>query len=88
MRDSMTVTDKKAYWVTPSGIIKKVPNAQIKKKEFQGRKNSHRARSTSRRSSPSPTVGPNIAVPNKEEVIRLYSSLASCSSKPAILALV
>ena len=87
MQDSMTVTDKKAYWVTSSGI-KKVPNAQIKKKEFQGRKNSHTARSTSRRSSPSPTVGPNIAVPNKEEMICFYSSLASCSSKPAILALV
>ena len=35
MRDSMTVTDKKAYWV---GIIKKVPNAQIKKMNFKGGK--------------------------------------------------
>ncbi len=37
MRDSMTVTQKKAYWVTPSGV-KEVKCSKIKDMKFQGRK--------------------------------------------------
>ena len=82
----MTVTGKKAYWVIPTGI-KQVPYAQIKDIRFEGKKSSHPKASKSR-SSHSPTPVQEISAPNEEEMKILYSSLAYCSSKPAILALV
>ena len=82
----MTVTEKRAYWVIPTGI-KQVPYAQTKDIRFEGKKNSHPEASKSR-SSHSPTPVQEIAASNEEEMKIFYSSLASCSSKPAILALV
>ena len=82
----MTVTEKKAYWVIPTEI-KQVPYAQIKDIRFEGKKSSHLEASKSR-SSHSPTLVQEISAPNEEEMKILNSSLAYCSSKPAILALV
>ena len=87
IRDSMTVTEKKAYWVIPAGI-KQVPYAQIRNIKFQGKKSSHQEVSCSRRLPHSPTPGPDVAAPDDEEMKGFYSSLALCSSKPAILSLV
>ena len=62
IRDSMTVTQKKAYWVMPSGV-KDVPYAQVKDIEFIGKKRSVTAIHTSQflsgsQPSPSPSSTP------------------------------
>lgn len=61
--------------------IKQVPYAEVKDIRFEGKKSTHPKESKSH----SPT---DIATPNEEKIKMFYSSLASCSSKPAILALV
>lgn len=85
IRDSMTVTQKQAYWVIPNAV-KEVPYAPVQNINFQGKKGSHMKR-TAARSSQSPTSDLE-KVPSDEEMTTFFTSLASCSSKPAILALV
>ena len=101
IRDSMTVTQKKAYWVIPNGI-KDVPYSRVRDIEFTGKKKSWAAietgdfPSSSKSSrSPTPTVQraslsppPMIKTPDASRTKNFLASLASCSSKPAILSLV
>lgn len=105
IRDSMTVTQKKAYWVMPTGV-KEVQYAPVKDIGFLGKKRSawmmescnfrsptptastSSSTSTTPRSSKSPTPVASVAPPDCEEIKAFFGSLASCSSKPAILSLV
>ena len=108
MRDSMTVTQKKAYWVLPPSV-KEVPYAPLSHINLLGRSGSLTAlRSLSPVISPPLTTGPTtgstsrmmslapsqpsrpcstVATPSSEEVGHLFASLSTCSTKPAILAL-
>lgn len=108
MRDSMTVTQKKAYWVLPPSV-KEVPYAPLSHINFLGHSGSLTAlRSLSPVISPPLTTGPTrastslmispapsqpsppcstVATPSSEEVGHLFASLSTCSTKPAILAL-
>ena len=97
IRDSMTVTQKKAYWVMPSGV-KDVPYAQVKDIEFIGKKRSVTAIQTSQflsgsqpspstpRSSKSPTSAFEEATEKETEAF--FALLSTCKTKPAILSLV
>lgn len=103
IRDSMTVTQKKAYWVIPNGV-KEVPYAPVKNMDFVGKKRSlaimasldfkQPDSSCSPTPSPSPISRPSksptpaLTVPDHEETKSFLASLASCPSKPAILSLV
>ncbi len=103
IRDSMTVTEKKSYWVLPAGV-KEVPYAPVKSIDFVGKKRSFAAlhsldfrhstsptpssSSTCRSASRSPTPVPILKPPTQEEVTGFFSELATCSTKPAILSLV
>ena len=91
IRDSMTVTEKKAYWVIPSSV-KEVPYAPVRLINFEGRKGSL-AKLTSPQSSPSSSSQPpsalaRVAKPTSTEKAKFAALLASCPSKPAILSLV
>lgn len=100
IRDSMTVTQKKAYWVMPSAM-KDVPYAPVKCIDFIGKKRSFTALQSSQlvsgnkplrspsptpRSSKSPT--PAFEDATDEETKTFFASLSTCSTKPAILSLV
>ena len=100
IRDSMTVTQKSAYWVMPNGV-KEVPYAPVKEMEFIGKKRSSTAietlqfpkggtpspsPSTTPRASKSPT--PAFEEPTGEEVKEFFASLNRSKTKPAILSLV
>ena len=88
MRDSMTVTQKKAYWVIPN-VVKEVPYAPVSKINFIGRKGSQtQLRAAKSSSPPPPSPSKNIPDVTDEEASQLFASLAKCSSKPAILSLV
>ena len=87
MRDSMTVTQKKAYWVIPN-VVKKVPYAPVSKISFIGRKGSQTQLHSSTSNPPSPSQLKDMPDITDEEVSQLFASLAKCSSKPAILSLV
>ena len=107
MRESMTVTQKKAYWVLPPSV-KEVPYAAVSRINFVGPAGSLAALQSpypvsspslitpppitsppSRLTSlPPSSAGSNVPSPSFEEVSQLFASLAECSSKPAILALV
>lgn len=94
LRDSMTVTQKKAYWVIPPAI-KDVPYAKVKNMNFQGKSSSWRqTRSLSKSVSPSPSPAPLPAPKKKrpseftEDFNKFLSDLDACSSKPAILSLI
>lgn len=98
IRDSMTVTQKKAYWVIPNGV-KEVPYARVRDIEFTGKKkcwkaveksdftvNSGSSCSFTPRASKSPS--PMSKTADITRTKNFLASLASCSSKPAILSLV
>lgn len=103
IRDSMTVTEKKSYWVVPAGV-KEVPYAPVKCIDFVGKRSiaalystpdfrhssspSPSSSPTCRSISRSPTPAPIIKPPTQEEVDDFFSDLATCSTKPAILSLV
>ena len=92
----MTVTQKKAYWVMPTGV-KDVPYSQIKDISFRG-KTSLRASwnefgnksGTSEQQIPEHSLATSkkIEPPSQNEPCELYSALFKCKSKPAILSLV
>ena len=90
LRESMTVTQKKAYWVI-SGAVKDVPYAPVCQIKFTGKNN---LRLNTESASPSPslhsssTSSGHVPLPTNEKINSFESSLSSLSSKPAILALV
>ena len=96
LRNSMTVTQKKAYWVMPTGV-KDVPYSPIKDISFRG-KTSLRASwnefgnksGTSEQQIPEQSLATSkkIEPPSQNELCELYSALSKCKSKPAILSLV
>lgn len=96
IRDSMTVTQKSAYWVMPSGV-KNVPYAPVREMDFTGKKKGATAIETlqfATGSSASPTSSrvampvPVFEKPSDQEVRELFASLSKCKTKPAILSLV
>ena len=103
MRESTTVTQKKAYWVLPPSV-KEVPYAPLSHINFVGPAGSLAAlrspslmtpppspitSTPSRMTSPPPSSAcSNVLSPSLAEVGQLFASLAECSNKPAILALV
>ena len=101
MRDSMTVTQKSAYWVLPPPM-KDVPYAPLRCINFIKHSSSMKALCSmtspvpntdtlfpSPLSMPSPSSScSSIPTPSAEEVDQLFASLAACPTKPAILALV
>ena len=75
-RDSLTVTDKKAYWVLPTSV-KTVPYARVKDINF-----SKTPCSTS-------TVKPSsVTPPSETELTNLLNCIKDCHSKPALLSLI
>ena len=97
IRDSMTVTDKKAYWVMPASV-KDVPYFPIKDIEFVGRKRSLSVMKALTFPTPSTTPVPSrqqskSPTPAFENVIeddmeKKFSMLSGCGSKPVILSLI
>ena len=100
IRDSMTVTQKKAYWVLPPSM-KDMPYAPLRQIKFTGKTGS-----MAEMMSPSPKsrsltpVQPishysaslpshsSASLPSSGEVDAFFASLSQCSTKPAILSLV
>ena len=95
-RESLTVTQKSAYWVLPPAV-KSVPYAPIKDIGFIGKKrkvtsrvSDHDRASTSanKEGSPSP-LRKKACPPTEQEQSQFFDSLSSCTgAKPAVLALV
>ena len=82
-RESLTVTQKSAYWVMPPAM-KSVPYSPVKDIEFVGKK-----RKNSEVSISIPAAKRNIPPPSSTELSQFFDSLASCSdAKPAVLAVV
>lgn len=71
-RDSLTVTEKKAYWVLPSAV-KSVPYSRVKDIQF---------------SKTSVIKESSVAAPSETELNEFFISINKCSSKPAILSLI
>ena len=94
-RNSLTVTQRKAYWVIPNAV-KQVTYAPVREISFIGKKRSRSILSSSASSSsvsrsPSPLpVSHTVQVtsPTDEEIGSFYKSLGELSTKPAILSLV
>ncbi len=88
-KDSLTVTEKKSYWVMPS--VKVVPYSPIKNIKFDGKKSAKAILlAVDNRTPPTQASSTTSAVsaPVAEDINKLYDVLSLCSSKPAILALV
>ena len=82
-RESLTVTQKSAYWVMPSAM-KSVPYSPVKDIEFVGKK-----RKNSEVSISAPAAKRSILPPSNTELSQFFDSLASCSdAKPAVIAVV
>ena len=75
-RDSLTVTEKKAYWVLPSAV-KSVPYARVKDIQF------------SKTPSSTTTIKPSIVPsPSETELSHFLNSIKNCHSKTALLSLI
>ena len=95
LRESLTVTQKKAHWVLPP-VLGEVPYARIRDIKFIGKKGSALARQShscnEERSAPSALSTPSerfcstitISLERKRS---FFDALAGCSTKPAVLAL-
>ena len=85
-RDSLTVTDKKAYWVLPPAV-KTVPYAKVKDINFfktpTGSAGESRACCIANK-----TPTKVVSCPTHNELKEFYTSLSKCSSKPAILSVI
>ena len=96
MRESLTVTQKSAYWILPPAV-KSVPYAPVKDIEFIGKKrkvmssakklsdkgNDHGSTSSPLKKKACPCA------PTEQEQSKFFNSLSSCTgAKPAVLALV
>ena len=77
-RDSLTVTDKKAYWVLPSAV-KKVPYSRVRDICFN-KNGGSKSPTTNSRPKPPPA-------PTQTELSTFYSALKSTKSNPVILSL-
>ena len=85
--DSLTVTQKSAYWVMPPAI-KSVPYAQVGDIKFIGKKPSS-STSDSLCHLPAKKYDPWTVLPIQSESDELFSSLAECDgAKPAVLVIV
>lgn len=76
-RDSLTVTEKKAYWVLPSAV-KSVPYSRVKDIKFS--KTPSSAASVIKESS--------VGAPSEAELTEFFNNINKCPSKPAILSLI
>ena len=88
----MTVTQKRAYWVIPSAV-KDVPYAPVRKiKGSQTQLATLQLQSGQSHSvagqSPSPSLVKTVPDPTDEEINTLFTSPATCKSRPAVLSLV
>ena len=72
-RESLTVTQKSAYWVLPPAM-KSVPYSPVKDIEFVGKK-----RKNSEVSISAPAAKRSIPPPSNTELSQFFDSLASCS---------
>ena len=90
IRHSMTVTQKKAYWVLPPSV-KEIPYAPLSYINFHGKSQSSVFLSASPLNQPrtiSNLTSKTIECPSCVEMDHLFASLSTCSTKPAILSLV
>ncbi|XP_046857602.1 uncharacterized protein LOC124451003 [Xenia sp. Carnegie-2017] len=76
-RDSLTVTDKKAYWVLPSAV-KAVPYAKVQNINFS--KFNKKCEGKMQRNP--------VPAPSSSELDEYFKTISSFSSKPAILSLI
>ena len=75
-RDSLTVTDKKAYWVLPSAV-KKFPFSKISEIKFSKYGEAKKPRTESK-----------IPISSQAEIIKFLSTVKeTCSSKPVVMSL-
>ena len=91
-RESLTVTQRSAYWVLPLAVTS-IPCAPIKENDFIGKKGKERGSESDgsiRSSSSCPSLSKKqICTPIESEEKQLFTSLASCAgAKPAVLAVV
>ena len=91
-RESLTVTQKSAYWVIPPAI-KSVPYAPIAGIAFTGKKrrsscnkgNSDHSTRTATATVISPKKQSHVSIPTDEEKVALYKSLPTCTgAKPVV----
>ena len=87
IRDSMTVTEKKAYWVIPSAV-KEAPYAPVRLINFEGRKGSLAKLASPQCQARKSSDSAKATTPSTADKAKFMQSLASCPSKPAILALI
>lgn len=72
-RESLTVTDKKAYWVMPAAV-KAIPYSTVRNIKFF-------------KSLAQPKESKHVP-PSPDELSNFYKALKNCPSKPAILSLI
>ena len=75
-RDSLTVTEKKAYWVLPSAV-KSVPYSRVKDIQFSKISSANAAVKQS-----------SVSIPSETELTELFNCIKNCPSKPALLSLI
>ena len=95
-RESLTVTQKSAYWILPPAV-KSVPYAPVKDISFIGKKRKV-MNSATKSSDHSATETPSplkkkacLCAPTEQEQYKFFNSLSTCiqsGAKPAVLALV
>ena len=91
-RESLTVTQKSAYWVMPPAV-RSVAYAPIKEIEFIGKKrkavHSQSVADEESTGTSSTTRQKKLTIPSEEEQKQFFRSLAtSVSSKPVVLSVV
>ena len=80
IRDSMTVTQKKAYWVIPNAV-KEVPYAPVKSIDFVGKKKSFNTAIHYSSPTPSPSSLPS---PSSSSTSLISSSTCSSSNSQTL----
>ena len=91
-RESLTVTQRPAYWAMPSGI-RDIHYAPVRKIDFRGKQASlmklaSDSAPTQPETSASMVCDADVHSPSEDQLCQLFSALAASSSKPAILAVV
>lgn len=90
-RESLSVTQKSAYWVMPPSV-KSVPYSPVREIDFIGKKSKGSTVDTSVpkcSAAPSSKTSKKVPPPTHTELSQFFSSLAACSgAKPAVLAVV
>ena len=82
--ESLTVTQKSAYWVLPPAV-KSVPYTPVKDIGFIGKKRKVTSEVSDHvRGSTSPPLKKKVCQPSEEELSQFFSSWSSCAgAKPA-----